>query len=925
LNGLYVGDGTNPTNLTVASTATLTLLHSAKLTVQNSATLTLQNASTPSFTTLTGSTVDYGNGSNSTISPTTYYNLTISNGTKNFTGSNTVNGALTINAGCIGKVSGAPTNIINLNGTIAGTGSIQGGASSSIIIGGTGAFGTLTFANTFTIGTFKVTRTGGGFSVKLGSNLTVNTAFAHATSGDIDLNGNKLTVAGTSTLAASSAVTITGSKTSSLSFTGTISSGSLYLAQTSSTTRALSNLTLNKSTTLTLGNEVDIYDSICPTLGTIAAGAGNLYLIADQVTVGKAGRIGRVGGSLTGTINSQVYHAPNTNNTDWRLLGVAGTSGTPFSTWANTFPMSCPTCPNTTAGGSPFSSITTYDEPTSTYPDITYSSNLAVGTGYWVYMGNSSPGTSSSAYLITTSGTPVTGNVSVNLTSSGSGSYKGYNLIANPYASPLSWAKLRVTNPSASLVNGWYTYSPAYGDNAAYVGGISSPAYSHGGTGIDDVIPAGMGFYVSTSAALSFAFNETCKTNGNNEVLLKQSQPAEIASTIQFFRMQMSGPNMMNEAILRFEPTGTPGYDSEFDLYDQPPGMPGILQISTLSNGEAYTINTIGDLTQNYSVPVKITCGTTGSYQFATADLANLPSGICLILHDNYTGNDYDLRNGPFNLTINDSETVARFVLNITANPLTITTNSVASSCSNSNTGYITAVGTNAGPWNYIWKDGSGNVIKTSLNKTTADTLSGLSGGNFVVEVSTVAMCDNATQSFTLTAPAAPTAAFTSSANTVNAGTNVTFTNNSTNTDAWLWTFGDGNTSSAQNAANVFTAPGMYTVTLHAINSACADTVTTTDVITVLGTTGIQNMNQGDVFAGTDASGAYVKFNYAGATNVDISVYSTIGQLLLHKENLKVTSDKIYLDLEQNKGQLLILNIREIEKNNQVVQRIFNP
>lgn len=62
----------------------------------------------------------------------------------------------------------------------------------------------------------------------------------------------------------------------------------------------------------------------------------------------------------------------------------------------------------------------------------------------------------------------------------------------------------------------------------------------------------------------------------------------------------------------------------------------------------------------------------------------------------------------------------------------------------------------------------------------------------------------------------------------------VQFTDTSTGSPtSWAWTFGDGNTSTAQNPQHTYTAPGLYTVTLNATNEYGSDTETKTDYITV--------------------------------------------------------------------------------------------
>jgi len=56
-------------------------------------------------------------------------------------------------------------------------------------------------------------------------------------------------------------------------------------------------------------------------------------------------------------------------------------------------------------------------------------------------------------------------------------------------------------------------------------------------------------------------------------------------------------------------------------------------------------------------------------------------------------------------------------------------------------------------------------------------------------------------------------------------GNNVAFTNTSTNASSYSWSFGDGNTSTLTSPTNNYTAAGIYTVTLVAINCGKSDTM----------------------------------------------------------------------------------------------------
>jgi PKD repeat protein len=79
-----------------------------------------------------------------------------------------------------------------------------------------------------------------------------------------------------------------------------------------------------------------------------------------------------------------------------------------------------------------------------------------------------------------------------------------------------------------------------------------------------------------------------------------------------------------------------------------------------------------------------------------------------------------------------------------------------------------------------------------------------------------------------------PVASFTAD-NTINTCTGlVNFTDNSTNTPtSWLWTFGDGTTSTLQDPSHQYTTNGTYTVTLRATNTYGSNTQTITGYITI--------------------------------------------------------------------------------------------
>lgn len=89
-----------------------------------------------------------------------------------------------------------------------------------------------------------------------------------------------------------------------------------------------------------------------------------------------------------------------------------------------------------------------------------------------------------------------------------------------------------------------------------------------------------------------------------------------------------------------------------------------------------------------------------------------------------------------------------------------------------------------------------------------------------------------------------PDADFSASITEIDEGEMVQFSDQSSNLPTtWLWSFGDGSTSTLQNPSHSYASAGIYTVTLTAGNSSGDDMVSKTDYITVIQTTNLTFIN----------------------------------------------------------------------------------
>ncbi|MEI9946375.1 MAG: PKD domain-containing protein [Chitinophagaceae bacterium] len=122
----------------------------------------------------------------------------------------------------------------------------------------------------------------------------------------------------------------------------------------------------------------------------------------------------------------------------------------------------------------------------------------------------------------------------------------------------------------------------------------------------------------------------------------------------------------------------------------------------------------------------------------------------------------------------------------------------------------------------YLWDFGDGGT-STVANPSHTYTVAGTY--NVSLTITTTGGC---TQTFTLTnavrAGIKPVTHFSANPTDVCAMTNINFTDNSTgNPDRWLWEFGDGGTSTAQNPTYAYSDTGYFTVTLTIWSNGCPD------------------------------------------------------------------------------------------------------
>ena len=313
VNGIIDFNSSNsqnvPTTITVATAGEMRLSNAGNKTLSpsidiNGKLLIQGNAGTsgtaPTFSGAT-STLEYKGSSAQTVSTSEWTNAVVGSPTNviinnasgvNYSGAHTITGTLTLKAGTFAILGNTLTfqsgNVpIARNGTTeVGNMSINPGTTGGSLIFGTAGN---TGGNAFTIpnNTFNAAPSFDNLTVNrtnplgLGNQSLTLAGVMTLTLGEFQLNGNTLTINGS--VAGTSSGTVTGSSASNMVIGGGGTMGTVYFTQTSSSTRSLNSLSINRGSTgtATLGNNLDITGSanaLALTQGKIILGTANLTL-----------------------------------------------------------------------------------------------------------------------------------------------------------------------------------------------------------------------------------------------------------------------------------------------------------------------------------------------------------------------------------------------------------------------------------------------------------------------------------------------------------------------------------------------------------------------------------------------------------------------------------------------------------------------
>jgi N-acetyl-anhydromuramyl-L-alanine amidase AmpD len=276
---------------------------------------------------------------------------------------------------------------------------------------------------------------------------------------------------------------------------------------------------------------------------------------------------------------------------------------------------------------------------------VNTSTNFLSGKGYLIRAANNWSSSTPTNYNGQFNGVPANGtmNIPVGI---------GYNLLGNPYASPISGNSFLGQNPSIDALYFWTHTAPASGgtypvNNYASYTALGGTAAAAGGEIPNGTINTGQGFYIDKSA-----------TGGT--ALFKNNQRVNAAASTQFFRTVEPETHRFwinlndntlnyNQILIGYTENATNGIDNQID--GKTLDLTETMLYNVIQNQE-YVIQGRGlPFNDEDIVPIGIKINADGNYNFSFENADGLFSDQDIFIKDNLTNTIHDIKQSNYSFT----------------------------------------------------------------------------------------------------------------------------------------------------------------------------------------------------------------------------------------------------------------------------------
>ncbi len=260
------------------------------------------------------------------------------------------------------------------------------------------------------------------------------------------------------------------------------------------------------------------------------------------------------------------------------------------------------------------------------------------------------------------------GPVNISLENNNGTYTKGFNLVGNPYPSPINWS-LMVPDLSG-IDNAIYFFNA--GSDDRYTGTYSSYVNGVYTNAITSIIPSMQGFFVRVSNPGTASLNFTNAARTDNQVkqdFYKSKNPRvipQITLTAGF-----SGEKTSDVAVIYFNTGATAGFEKDLDafkLLNTATEVPSLYSLT--QNQEKLSINAISPA-KTQEIPLGIKTEKTGKLFINLANVENIFPSVYIYLKDQKNKLVHDLsEENVYSFTSQKGENNDRFVLLLSSEKL---------------------------------------------------------------------------------------------------------------------------------------------------------------------------------------------------------------------------------------------------------------
>lgn len=267
-----------------------------------------------------------------------------------------------------------------------------------------------------------------------------------------------------------------------------------------------------------------------------------------------------------------------------------------------------------------------FDETQNTWTALSSGDEVLKGEGYSVYYAGEAN------HCIEFSGTPNTGDQIISITASnysGTSSNDNWNLIGNPFPSPIDWDEVTKNNIESAI----YIWNAETCTYASYVNGVGTNFNN------DGIIPAMQGFFVHATATGNLTIPQTARVHNQTQDYLMKNDESDSQ-----LKIRIKNDNYSDECVIRFKNEATDLWDDTYDALKFLSGKEEVPQIFTLINQEIQaSINTLPEQMDQYEIPLVCRVEVGGTYEICVSEVSTLIKEYDIVLADKMSGEHHEI------------------------------------------------------------------------------------------------------------------------------------------------------------------------------------------------------------------------------------------------------------------------------------------